>query len=104
MPPEAPPDFGPGEECNDGSLPHSRTVQFASLAFTASTGTGPGDCYMPLVAFTANDAEDAWRGQLAPSLSFSTLSPSALLSVTFVELRDSHPLFVVEEGVPRRVR
>jgi hypothetical protein len=99
MPPEAPPDFGPPEGCSDGSLPHNRSVQFASLAVTASTGTGPGDYYMPLVALTANDTEDAWRGHLAPSLSFSTLSLWAPRPVTF-----SDPKFVVAEGIPRRVR
>jgi hypothetical protein len=53
-------DFGPPAGCDDGTLPHNRMGWVTSVA--ASTGTiSPGALIapVPLVAYTARDAEDA---------------------------------------------
>jgi hypothetical protein len=97
-------DFGPPEGCNDESSPHDRTIQFTSLGLTAGTGITTG-IYLPARSYIAADSDEAWRGQLPAGLSFAALfTPSASSGLTFDELCDSQPKFVVDEGVPRRVR
>jgi hypothetical protein len=62
-PPPAHYDFGPSPGCDDGTLPHNRPGWLNSYVVGAtgpsSTVSGALFTYVPMVAFTAHDAEDA---------------------------------------------
>lgn len=70
-------DFGPPMGCNDGPSPHNRSGWVNTVGATgpsSSTTTGVLFTYVPLVAFTARDAEDAAE-PTGPASEAVTLDP-----------------------------